>query len=117
VCDAGTCLALPVDGMGAVTCRLDRITADLRTAAPADVGGAVPQSRLVARIATVHRTLDGTAGKQPSRAARKRALRQLRTFSTTVQLGKRRRHIRADLADRILDTLTEATTDLMPLKE
>ena len=117
MCEAIGCVHAPAAGMRAVTCRLERIETAVRTATPGDVGGAVAQSRLLARIAGVQRTIHAAEepGTPRARGPLKRAVRQLRSFSSAVGRARRLGRMRPDLAARLMETAADAVSHLLPL--
>lgn len=107
---------LPPEGLRAIGCPLDVVTALLRAAAPDAVGGARSQARLVAKIGTLARTVDAADGASPrSRTTLKRAARQLNAFIHGFERALARGTIAADVGAEVLAPVRQAAANLAPL--
>jgi hypothetical protein len=107
---------LPPEGLRAIGCPLDVVTALLEAAAPEAVGGERVQARLVAKIAAIARTVDAADAASPkSRAVLKRTARQLNGFIHGFERALARGTIAADVGAEVLPSVRQAAANLAPL--
>ena len=108
----------PVVDVLAVTCRLENLQTMLGHAAPEDVGGVVSQGRFANSVGKIFNLVQSAPpGTRRGVRLYKRAGGKLKAFVTSVQKGKRRGKIRAELADRMTSLAQGAMSQLLPLEK
>ena len=113
------CSNPPVEGVRAVTCRLDTIEFDLQAVTPDEVGGAQTQSRLVDQVRTIRQSVDAAGAPGTPRARRKfkRAGRQLQAFMKAVARGQKRGKIAPGIAETVLTSAGDVKARILPFQK
>jgi hypothetical protein len=116
MCTDGTCVYTPMVGLDGVGCRLDQVQALLQAAPANAIHGRTLARKLVAKVATLHRLVDGGrhGGRRGGRELRQ-ADRGIGVFIGAVESAAHGGRVDAGLAASVVGAANDAEAMLDPL--